>query len=51
MFSVEGISMQGADNIYLVDPLGNLMMYYPSDADPRGMIQDLQRLLKYSQIG
>ena len=51
MFSVEGISMQGADNIYLVDPLGNLMMYYPPDADPRGMIQDLQRLLKYSQIG
>jgi cytochrome oxidase Cu insertion factor (SCO1/SenC/PrrC family) len=51
VFSVEGISMQGADNIYLVDPLGNLMMYYPPDADPRGMIQDLQRLLKYSQIG
>jgi cytochrome oxidase Cu insertion factor (SCO1/SenC/PrrC family) len=51
MFSVEGISMQGADNIYLVDPLGNLMMYYPPDTDPRGMIQDLQRLLKYSHIG
>jgi len=51
MFSVEGISMQGADNIYLVDPLGNLMMYYPPDIDPRGMIQDLQRLLKYSHIG
>ena len=51
MFSVEGISMQSADNIYLVDPLGNLMMYYPPDIDPRGMIQDLQRLLKYSHIG
>ncbi len=51
MFSVEGISMQGADNLYLVDPLGNLMMYYSPDADPRGMIQDLQRLLKYSHTG
>jgi cytochrome oxidase Cu insertion factor (SCO1/SenC/PrrC family) len=51
VFSVEGISMQDADNIYLVDPLGNLMMYYPPDADPHGMIQDLQRLLKYSHIG
>jgi cytochrome oxidase Cu insertion factor (SCO1/SenC/PrrC family) len=51
VFSVEGIPMQGAGNIYLVDPLGNLMMYYRPDADPRGMIQDLQRLLKYSHIG
>jgi hypothetical protein len=51
VFSVEGISMQDADNIYLVDPLGNLMMYYPPEVDPRGMIQDLQRLLKYSRIG
>ncbi|MGD2056635.1 MAG: hypothetical protein PVJ15_07500, partial [Gammaproteobacteria bacterium] len=37
--------------IYLVDPLGNLMMYYPPDVDPRGMIKDLQRLLKYSRVG
>jgi cytochrome oxidase Cu insertion factor (SCO1/SenC/PrrC family) len=51
MFSVEGIPMQDAENLYLVDPLGNLMMYYPPDADPRGMIQDLQRLLKYSHTG
>ena len=51
MFSVEGIPMQDADNLYLVDPLGNLMMYYSPDADPRGMIQDLQRLLKYSHTG
>jgi cytochrome oxidase Cu insertion factor (SCO1/SenC/PrrC family) len=50
-FGVEGVPMEGAGNIYLVDPLGNLMMYYRPDADPRGMIQDLQRLLKYSHIG
>jgi cytochrome oxidase Cu insertion factor (SCO1/SenC/PrrC family) len=51
VFSVAGIPMQGAGNVYLVDPLGNLMMYYRPDADPRGIIQDLQRLLKYSHTG
>jgi hypothetical protein len=51
VFRVDGLSMQGADNLYLVDPLGFLMMYYGPDADPRGTIQDLQRLLKYSHTG
>jgi len=51
VFSVAGTPMQGAGNVYLVDPLGNLMMYYRPDADPRGIIQDLQRLLKYSHTG
>lgn len=37
--------------IYLVDPLGNLMMGFPPDLDPRGMLKDLRKLLKYSQIG
>jgi len=40
-----------SDHIYLVDPLGNLMMRYPRDPDPSRMIKDLQRLLKYSRIG
>jgi cytochrome oxidase Cu insertion factor (SCO1/SenC/PrrC family) len=39
------------DHIYLVDPLGNLMMRFPRDPDPSKMLKDLQRLLKYSQIG
>jgi cytochrome oxidase Cu insertion factor (SCO1/SenC/PrrC family) len=34
--------------IYLVDPQGFLMMRYPSDPDPKKMIKDLQRLLKYT---
>lgn len=38
-------------HIYLVDPLGNLMMRFPRDADPSRMIKDLQRLLKYSRVG
>ena len=39
------------DAVYLVDPLGNLMMRYPPDADPSGMLKDLKKLLKYSKIG
>lgn len=40
-----------SDHIYLVDPLGNLMMRFPRNPDPRLMIKDLARLLKASQIG
>lgn len=40
-----------ADHIYLVDPLGNLMMRFPRDPDPSKMLKDLQRLLKYSGVG
>jgi hypothetical protein len=39
------------DYIYLIDPLGNLMMRYPRDADPNGMKKDFIRLLKVSRIG
>ncbi len=37
--------------IYLVDPLGNLVLRYDRDAEPRGIIKDLTRLLKASRIG
>ena len=37
--------------VYLVDPQGYLMMRYPADVDRRGMLSDLQRLLKISKIG
>jgi len=37
--------------IFLVDPLGNLMMRYDSRRDPRGLLLDLQVLLRLSHIG
>ncbi len=43
--------LSGAGRIYVVDPLGNLMMSYPPNADPSNMNKDLRRLLKVSQIG
>lgn len=39
------------DHIYLVDPLGNLMMRFPREPDPTRVSKDLQRLLKYSRAG
>ncbi|HTV96779.1 MAG TPA: hypothetical protein VME42_12275 [Steroidobacteraceae bacterium] len=40
-----------ADRVYVIDPLGNLMMSYAPDAQPKGMLEDLKRLLKLSQVG
>lgn len=40
-----------AAHIYLIDPLGNVMLRFPADADPKRMIKDLQRLLKVSRTG
>ena len=40
-----------ADRIYIVDPLGNLMMQFPLDADPNKTKRDLAKLLRASRIG
>jgi hypothetical protein len=37
--------------VYLVDPLGNLMMSYAGDVKPKGMLEDMKRLLRLSSIG
>jgi cytochrome oxidase Cu insertion factor (SCO1/SenC/PrrC family) len=45
---------QGGDasqHMYLIDPLGNLMMRFPKDADPAKVKKDLGKLLKASSIG
>lgn len=40
-----------AHHIFLVDPLGNLMMRFPREPDPARVIKDLQRLLRASSFG
>lgn len=45
----EGTS--AADHIYLIDPLGHLMMRFPKDADPNKIKKDLSKLLMVSSIG
>lgn len=37
--------------LYLVDPMGNLMMRYQPDAEARGLVKDLERLLLISYVG
>lgn len=39
------------DHIYIVDPLGNLMMRFPKNADPNKTKKDIARLLRASSIG
>jgi hypothetical protein len=41
----------GADRIYLVDPLGNLVLAFPADPDIRKLAKDIERVLRASRIG
>ncbi len=36
---------------FLMDPLGNLIMYFEPGIDPSDMVEDIKRLLKLSRIG
>jgi len=46
-----GRASSNAPRVYLIDPLGNLMMSYAADSKPKGMLEDLKRLLRLSSIG
>jgi cytochrome oxidase Cu insertion factor (SCO1/SenC/PrrC family) len=50
-FKSEDASVSVTGRLYLVDPQGNLMMRYPADANPKGILKDIQRLLKTSWVG
>lgn len=39
------------DHMYMIDPLGNLMMRWPKDADPSRVKRDIGKLLRASSIG
>ena len=41
----------GVDSVWLVDPLGNMILRYPPGYEPRGLLKDIKRLLKLSKIG
>ena len=41
----------GQDRIYLVDPLGNVVLAWPREPDIKKMGRDLERLLRASRIG
>jgi cytochrome oxidase Cu insertion factor (SCO1/SenC/PrrC family) len=41
----------GAASVYVVDPLGNLMMRHAASGGAQGLLKDLERLLRLSSIG
>jgi hypothetical protein len=40
-----------AQSLFVVDPLGNLVMSFDTREDPKGLLEDLKKLLKLSHIG
>ena len=49
---LEAFPAQERDNtLFIVDPLGNLMMSYDARQNPKGLLEDLQKLLRLSHIG
>ena len=37
--------------VYIVDPNGNLVLYYDMARNPKDILQDLKKMLRVSQIG
>jgi hypothetical protein len=46
-----GSTQAAGQPFYLIDPLGNLMMAYRPGVPPKGVLKDLRKLLKVSQVG
>ncbi|MFZ0789696.1 MAG: hypothetical protein WAM94_08740 [Chromatiaceae bacterium] len=44
-----GAGSEGLGRVYVLDPMGNLMMRYAADAPPKDTIKDMERLLKGSK--
>ena len=47
----DGVALASAGRIYLIDPLGNLLMSYAPQAPDKALLQDLKKLLRLSHIG
>lgn len=40
-----------AGGYFLIDPIGNLVLYFRPDMNPKDMVSDIKKLFKISQIG
>lgn len=47
----DGVPVGSAGRVYLVDPLGNLVMSYSAAAPDKALLSDLKKLLRLSHIG
>jgi cytochrome oxidase Cu insertion factor (SCO1/SenC/PrrC family) len=50
-FTLQLTDSEKENAVYVVDPLGNLMMRYSERAKPKGMLKDLKKLLRISRVG
>lgn len=50
-FDINGEPSMSSDRIYLIDPLGHLMMSYRPSTEPALIRKDITRLMKYSWAG
>ena len=39
------------NHLYIVDPLGNIFMYYNKDFNAKGLKKDIKKILRISRIG
>jgi hypothetical protein len=46
-FAMDGVLITNA--LYLIDPAGFIMMLYPQNTEPTGIIKDMKRLLRISR--
>ena len=51
LLRIDDTPVLAAQRVYLIDPLGNLMMFFAADSKPKGMLTDLKRLLGLSHVG
>ena len=47
----DGIAPTAAGRLYLIDPLGNLVLSYSAAAPDKALLTDLKKLLRLSHIG
>jgi hypothetical protein len=47
----DGVPVAQAGRLYLIDPLGNLVLSYSSKAPDKALLTDLRKLLRLSHIG
>lgn len=49
--ALDGVAPAAAGRLYLIDPLGNLVLSYAAAAPDKALLTDVKKLLKLSHIG
>lgn len=47
----DGVAPAAAGRLYVIDPLGNLLLSYPPQAPDKALLTDVKKLLRLSHIG